>query len=137
MQAIISHPTSIIITGATAVIILFVEWILGTYKNTKNSLICVVAFIIDLTLTLCRYPVLSRAQPWSWPYDYQTHQQSPLYNTRKAPIHTSIRAWADRWTFSHVDATSVINKIQEILHQWCVKPEEWGVNDMGGSQGMW
>lgn len=100
-------------------------------QKKRNSLVCVVAFIVDLTLTLdiLFYLVLSRGPG---PMTIKLVNKALLmYNTRKAPIHISIRAWADRWgTFSHMDATAVINKIQEILHQWCVKPEEWSVNDM-------
>ena len=55
-----------------------------------------------------------------------------LYKAQKAPVHASIRAWADLWgTFSHMDATAVINKIQEILYQYSVNPEDWNPNDTG------
>ena len=34
LTAIIEHPTSIIVNGPTAVIILFAEWVRGTYDKT-------------------------------------------------------------------------------------------------------
>ena len=35
VQAIIEHPSSIIIAGPTAIIVLFAEWVRGTFKQTS------------------------------------------------------------------------------------------------------
>jgi len=53
-----------------------------------------------------------------------------IYKARKAPVHASIRAWADGWgTFSHLDASVVINKIADIINEHSVKPEHWETRD--------
>ncbi|KIJ28180.1 hypothetical protein M422DRAFT_270584 [Sphaerobolus stellatus SS14] len=130
IHAIIENPTSIVVTGPTAVIVLFAEWVRGTYKKTKNSLRCMVAFIIDLTLTMDTlfYLVLSRGMG---PMTVRLVNKALLmYKARKAPVHASIRAWADHWgTFSHMDSNMVINKVQELLQEYSVKPEQWMMKD--------
>ncbi|KAJ6447814.1 hypothetical protein C8R45DRAFT_1047221 [Mycena sanguinolenta] len=52
VQAIIENPAVIVIAGPTAVVVLFAEWVRGTYKKTKSSVRCLVTFIVDLTLTM-------------------------------------------------------------------------------------
>ncbi|KAJ7740165.1 hypothetical protein B0H16DRAFT_1274426, partial [Mycena metata] len=61
VQAIIENPTAIVITGPTAVFVLFAEWVRDVQKTSVR---CLVAFIIDLTLTMdiLFYLVISRAQ---------------------------------------------------------------------------
>ncbi|KAJ7511972.1 hypothetical protein B0H11DRAFT_1899464 [Mycena galericulata] len=45
---------------------------------------------------------------------------------KKAPVHNSIRTWADDWgVFSHLDAEVVIQKIADIITENSVKPERW------------
>ncbi|KAJ6619219.1 hypothetical protein B0H10DRAFT_2027213 [Mycena sp. CBHHK59/15] len=130
VQAIIEHPAAIIIAGPTAVVVLFAEWVRGTYKKTKSSLRCLIAFVVDLTLTMDTlfYLVLSRGQK---PMKIGlVNRALRIYKTRKAPIHASIRAWADGWgTFSHLDANVVINKIADTIKEHSVKPEQWEMRD--------
>ncbi|KAJ6590739.1 hypothetical protein B0H10DRAFT_2092139 [Mycena sp. CBHHK59/15] len=130
VQSIIEHPTAIIVAGPTAVIVLFAEWVRGTYKKTKSSLRCLMAFIVGLTLTMDTlfYLVLSRG--------HQVmkigliNQALRAYKARKAPVHASIRAWADGWrTFTHLDADIVIKKITDIITENSVKPEQWGMRE--------
>jgi hypothetical protein len=112
VQAIIEHPLFIIIAGPTAVIVLFAEWVRGTFRKTsvppipplcgaclshnddhtrKSSLRCLTAFIIDLTLTMDTlfYLSLSRGLP---PIKIGlVNQALRIYTARKAPVHNSIR----------------------------------------------
>ncbi|KAJ6602021.1 hypothetical protein DFH09DRAFT_1302183 [Mycena vulgaris] len=147
VHAIIDHPSFIIIAGPTAIIVLFAEWVRGTFKKTsvpsvsplcgaslshhdddirKSSLRCLTAFIIDLTLTMDTlfYLALSRGQP---PMKIGlVNQALRIYRGRKAPVHNSIRTWADGLgTFTHLDADVVIKKIAEIIMEHSVKPEQW------------
>ncbi|KAJ7117059.1 hypothetical protein C8R44DRAFT_983342 [Mycena epipterygia] len=132
IQAIIEHPTSIIIAGPTAVVVLFAEWVRGTFRKTKSSLRCLTAFIIDLTLTMDTlfYLVLSRGlQPIKIGL---VNQALCTYKARKAPVHNSIRTWADGLgTFTHLDADVVIKKIAEIIMENCVNPEQWEMRGEG------
>jgi len=130
VQSIIDHPAAVVITGPTAIIVLFAEWVRGTYRKTKNSLRCLMGFLVGLTLTMDTlfYLVLSRGQKAM--KIGLVNRALRIYKTRKAPVHASIRAWADGWgTFSHLDATVVINKIADIIMEHSVKPEEWGMRD--------
>ncbi|KAJ7710261.1 hypothetical protein B0H14DRAFT_3021770 [Mycena olivaceomarginata] len=130
VEAIIENPKAIIITGPTAVIVLFAEWAQGTYKKTKNSLRCLIAFIVDLTLIMDTlfYLVLSRGQT---PMKIALINQAlRIYKDRKAPVHTSIRAWADGWgTFTHLDESAAMKKIENIILVNSVKPEQWDMQD--------
>ncbi|KAJ6454319.1 hypothetical protein C8R45DRAFT_1111948 [Mycena sanguinolenta] len=111
VQAIIENPAAIIIAGPTAVFVLFAEWVRGTHKKTKSSVSCLVAFIVDLTLTMDTlfYLVLS-----------------------EAPVHASIKARADGWgAFGHLDADVVIKKIAGIIADNSVKSEQWGMREEG------
>ncbi|KAJ6478667.1 hypothetical protein DFH09DRAFT_430909 [Mycena vulgaris] len=130
VHAIIEHPSSIIIAGPTAIIVLFAEWVRGTFKKTKSSLRCLTAFIIDLTLTMDMlfYLALSRGQP---PMKIGlVNQALRIYRGRKAPVHNSIRTWADGLgTFTHLDADVVIKKIAEIIMEHSVKPEQWEMRE--------
>ncbi|KAJ6454332.1 hypothetical protein C8R45DRAFT_1082737 [Mycena sanguinolenta] len=132
VQAIIDHPAAIIIAGPTAVVVLFAEWVRGTYKKTKSSVRCLVAFIVDLTLTMDTlfYLVLSRGQA---PIKIAlVNSALRIYNSRKAPVHASIKAWVDGWgTFGHLDADVVIKKIAGIIADNSVKPEQWGMSEQG------
>ncbi|KAJ7217465.1 hypothetical protein C8J57DRAFT_277177 [Mycena rebaudengoi] len=92
VQAIIENPAAIVIAGPTAIFVLFAEWVRGTYKKTKSSVCCVIAFIIDLTLTMDTlfYLVLSRGQT---PIKIAlVNTALRIYNSRKAPVHASITA---------------------------------------------
>ncbi|KAJ7765639.1 hypothetical protein B0H16DRAFT_1367341 [Mycena metata] len=132
VQAIIEHPTSIIITGPTAVVVLFAEWVRGTFRKTKSSLRCLTAFIVDLTLTMDTlfYLTLSRGLP---PMTIRLVSQAlRIYKARKGPVHNSIRTWADSLgTFTHLDADVVIKKIAEIIMGNSVKPEQWEMREEG------
>ncbi|KAJ7318725.1 hypothetical protein DFH08DRAFT_891821 [Mycena albidolilacea] len=132
MQAIIEHPAAIIIAGPTAVVVLFAEWVRGTFKKTKSSIRCLVAFIIDLTLTMDTlfYLVLSRGQT---PIKIAlVNSALRMYNNRKAPVHASIKAWVDGWgPFAHLDADVVIKKIGDIIMHNSVKPEQWAMTEEG------
>ncbi|KAJ7721218.1 hypothetical protein B0H14DRAFT_3007863 [Mycena olivaceomarginata] len=116
VQAIIQNPAAIIIAGPTAVVVLFAEWVRGTFKKTipgKSSVRCLVAFIIDLTLTMDTFAL--------W------------YNSCKGPVHANIKAWVDGWgTFSgHLDADVVIKKITDIIMDNSAKPEQWAMTEEG------
>ncbi|KAJ7509210.1 hypothetical protein B0H11DRAFT_2427470, partial [Mycena galericulata] len=90
----------------------------------KSSLRCLVAFLVDLTLTMDTlfYLVLSRGQK---PMTVGLINQA-LRIYKKAPVHNSIRTWADGWgVFSHLDAEVVIQKIADIITENSVKPERW------------
>ncbi|KAJ6555941.1 hypothetical protein B0H19DRAFT_1151603 [Mycena capillaripes] len=132
VQAIIENPAAIIIAGPTAVVVLFAEWVRGTYKKTKSSVRCLVAFIVDLTLTMDTlfYLVLSRGHT---PIKIAlVNSALRIYNRRKAPVHASIKAWVDGWgTFGHLDAGVIIKKIADIIADNSVKPEQWAVTDEG------
>ncbi|KAJ7640907.1 hypothetical protein B0H17DRAFT_1216470 [Mycena rosella] len=132
VQAIIENPTAIVIAGPTAVFVLFAEWVRGTYKKTKCSVRCLVAFIVDLTLTMDTlfYLVLSRGQT---PIKIAlVNSALRIYNSRKAPVHASIKAWVDGWgTFGHLDAGVVIKKIADIIMDNSVKPEQWAMPEEG------
>ncbi|KAJ7900831.1 hypothetical protein B0H13DRAFT_2516212 [Mycena leptocephala] len=132
VQAMIEHPSSIIIAGPTAVVVLFAEWVRGTFRKTKNSLRCLAGFIIDLTLTMDTlfYLALSRGLP---PMTIKlVNQALRIYKARQAPVHNSIRTWADDWgTFTHLDADVVIKKIAEIIMENSVKPERWEMREEG------
>ncbi|KAJ6453986.1 hypothetical protein C8R45DRAFT_1112244 [Mycena sanguinolenta] len=132
VQAIIENPAAIVITGPTAVVVLFAEWVQGTYKKTKSSVRCPVAFIVDLMLTMDTlfYLVLSRGQI---PIKIAlVNSALRIYNSRKAPVHTSIKAWVDGWgAFGHLDADVVIKKITGIIADNSVKPEQWAMRDEG------
>ena len=55
-----------------------------------------------------------------------------IYNSRKAPVHASIKAWVDGWgTFGHLDTDVVIKKIAGIIADNSVKPEQWGMREEG------
>jgi hypothetical protein len=56
-----------------------------------------------------------------------------IYNSRKAPMHASIKTWMDRWgIFGHLlDADIVIKKIADILMDNSVKPEQWEMTEEG------
>ena len=87
-------------------------------------------FLVDLTLTMDTlfYLVLSRGQK-AMKIRLVNHALR-IYKARKTPVHASIRAWADGWgTFSHLDASVVINKIAEIIEEHSVKPEQWEMRD--------
>ncbi|KAJ7241581.1 hypothetical protein C8J57DRAFT_1477698 [Mycena rebaudengoi] len=115
VQAIIENPAAIVIAGPTAAFVLFAEWVRGAYKKTKSSGRCLVAFIVDLTLTMDTlfYLVLSRGQT---PIKIAlVNSVLLIYNSRKAPVDASIKAWVDRWgTFGHLDADIVIKKITDL-----------------------
>ncbi|KAJ7709409.1 hypothetical protein B0H16DRAFT_1745808 [Mycena metata] len=132
VQAIIENPAAIVITGPTAVFVLFAEWVRGTYKKTKSSVRCLVAFIIDLTLTMdiLFYLVLSRAQT---PIKIALMNSAlRIYNSRKTTVHASIKAWVDGWgTFGHLDTDVVIKKIADIIMDNSVKPEQWAMTEEG------
>jgi len=89
-----------------------------------------IAFIIDLTLTMDTlfYLVLSRGMA---PVSLRlVNKALKMFNARKAPVHASIRAWVDGWgAFSHLDADVVINKIKELLEEYSVKPEQWEMRE--------
>ncbi|KAJ7018971.1 hypothetical protein C8F04DRAFT_1149193, partial [Mycena alexandri] len=125
MQAIINNPASIIVAGPTAVVILFAEWVRGTYRKTKGSLRCLVAFLVDLTLTMDTlfYLVLSRKSSMTVGL---VNQALRIYKTRKGPVHNSIKTWADGWgVSSHLDAEVVIQKITDIIADNSIQPELW------------
>ncbi|KAJ7509225.1 hypothetical protein B0H11DRAFT_1313234 [Mycena galericulata] len=127
VQAIIDNPASIIVAGPTAIVVLFAEWVRGTYKKTKSSLRCLVAFLVDLTLTMDTlfYLVLSRGKKSPMTVGL-VNQALRIYKTRKGPVHNSIKTWADGWgIFSHLDAEVVIQKIADIIADNSVKPELW------------
>ena len=87
-------------------------------------------FLVDLTLTMDTlfYLVLSRGQKAM--KIGLVNRALRIYKTRKAPVHASIRAWADGWgTFSHLDANVVINKIADMIKEHSVKPEQWEMRD--------
>lgn len=96
----------------------------------KSSLRCLMGFIVDLTLTMDTlfYLVLSRGQKAL--KIGLVNRALRIYKARKAPVHASIRAWADGLgTFSHLDANVVINKIAEVITEHSVKPEQWEMRD--------
>ncbi|KAJ7755404.1 hypothetical protein B0H14DRAFT_2978349 [Mycena olivaceomarginata] len=100
VQAIIENPAAIVIAGSTAVVVLFAEWVRGTFKKTydprKSSVRCLVAFIIDLTLTMDTlfYLVLSRGQTLI--KIALVNSALRMYNSRKAPVHASIKhGWTE------------------------------------------
>jgi hypothetical protein len=149
VQAIIENPSAIVIAGPTMVFVLFAEWVRGTYKKTfvtlisssyaaplmvtdprKSSVRCLVAFIVDLTLTMDTlfYLVLSRGQT---PIKIAlVNSALRIYNSRKAPVHASIKAWVDGWgIFGHLDADIVIKKIADIIMDNSVKPEQWAMTE--------
>ncbi|KAF7360885.1 G domain-containing protein [Mycena sanguinolenta] len=130
VKAIIDNPAAIIVAGPTAVVVLFAEWVRGTFKKTKSSIRCLIAFIVDLTLTMDTlfYLVLSRGQT---PIKIAlVNSALRIYNSRKAPVHASIKAWVDGWgTFGHLDADVVIKKIACIIADNSVKPEQWGMKE--------
>jgi hypothetical protein len=60
------------------------------------------------------------------------NQALRIYKARQAPVHNSIRTWADDWgTFTHLDADVVIKKIAEIIMENSVKPERWEMREEG------
>ncbi|KAJ7282258.1 hypothetical protein C8J57DRAFT_1172324 [Mycena rebaudengoi] len=124
VQAIIENPAAIVITGPTAVFVLFAEWVRG---HTRR-----LAFIVDLTLTMDTlfYLVLSRGQT---PIKIALINSAlRIYNSRKAPVHASIKAWVDGWgAFGHLDAEVVIKKIADIITDNSVKPEQWAITEEG------
>jgi hypothetical protein len=130
VQSVIEHPTAIIIAGPTAIVILFAEWVRGTYRKTKSSVRCLMGFLVDLTLTMdiLFYLVLAGSQK---PMKIGlVNRALRIYKTRKAPVHASIRAWADGWSvFGHLDANDVIDKITDIIEEHSVKPEQWEMKD--------
>ncbi|KAJ7733115.1 hypothetical protein B0H16DRAFT_1426817 [Mycena metata] len=132
VQAIIENPTAIVITCPTPVFVLFAEWVRGTYKKTKSSVRCLVAFIIDLTLTMdiLFYLVISRAQT---PIKIAlVNSALRIYNSRKTTVHASIKAWVDGWgTLGHLNADIVIKKITDIIMDNSVKPEQWAMTEEG------
>jgi len=130
VQSVIEHPTAIIIAGPTAIVILFAEWVRGTYRKTKSSVRCLMGFLVDLTLTMdiLFYLVLAGSQK---PMKIGlVNRALRIYKTRKAPVHASIRACADGWSvFGHLDANDVIDKITDIIEEHSVKPEQWEMKD--------
>ena len=102
----------------------------SSINTRKSTLRCLMGFLVDLTLTMDTlfYLVLSRGQKAM--KIGLVNQALRIYKTRKAPVHDSIRAWADGWgTFSHLDANVVINKIADVIREYCVKPEQWEMRD--------
>jgi len=87
-------------------------------------------FLVDLTLTMDTlfYLVLAGGQK---PMKIGLINRAlRIYRARKAPVHASIRAWADGWNvFGHLDANVVINTITDIIKVHSVKPEEWEMRD--------
>ena len=83
-------------------------------------------FLVDLTLTMdiLFYLVLAGGKK---PMKIGlVNRALRIYKTRKAPVHASIRAWADGWSvFGHLDANDVIDKITDIIEEHSVKPEQW------------
>ncbi|KAJ6512357.1 hypothetical protein DFH09DRAFT_1197268 [Mycena vulgaris] len=130
MHAIIEHPSSIIIAGPTAIVVLFAEWVRGTFKQTKSSLRCLTAFIVDLTLTIDTlfYLILSRGHP---PVTIRlVNQALRIYKVKKTVVHNSIRTWADGLrTFTHLDADVVIKKIADIISENSVNPAQWEMRE--------
>ena len=101
------------------------------FVNRKTSLICMVAYIIDLTLVMDAlfYLTLSKGQG-SMSIKLINKALLMYKEERKARVHFSIRAWADRWgAFSHMDAEAVINKIEQILFQNSIQPETWSMSN--------
>ncbi|KAJ7271267.1 hypothetical protein C8J57DRAFT_1508220 [Mycena rebaudengoi] len=127
LHLIIENPAAIVIAGPTAAFVLFAEW-----DPRKSSVRCLVAFLVDLTLTMDTlfYLVLSRGQT---PIKIAlVNSALRIYNSRKAPVYASIKAWVDRWgTFGHLDADVVIKKIADIIMNNSVKPEQWAMSEEG------
>ena len=87
-------------------------------------------FLVDLTLTMDTlfYLVLPRGRKAM--EIGLINRALRIYRTRKAPVHASIRAWADGWgMFSHLDASAAINKVADIIEKHSVKPEQWEMRD--------
>ncbi|KAJ7792486.1 hypothetical protein B0H14DRAFT_2930970 [Mycena olivaceomarginata] len=119
VQAIIENSADIVIAGPTAVVVLFAEWVRGTFKKTKSSVRCLVAFIIDLTLTMDTlfYLALSRGQ---------TLIKIALVNSALWMYKT----WVDGGgTFGHLDADVVIKTITDIIMDNSMKPEQWAMTE--------
>ncbi|KAF8962885.1 hypothetical protein BDZ97DRAFT_1076814 [Flammula alnicola] len=130
VQAVIEHPTAIITAGPTAIVVLFAEWVRGTYKKTKSSVRCLMGFLVDLTLTMDTLFYLVLAGGRKPMKIGLVNRALRIYKTRKAPVHASIRAWTDGWSvFGHLDANVVINKIADIITEHSVKPERWEMRD--------
>ncbi|KAJ7251245.1 hypothetical protein C8J57DRAFT_1520596 [Mycena rebaudengoi] len=116
VNPIIENPAAIVIAGPTAAFVLFAEWVRGTYKKTKSSVRCLVAFLVDLTLTTdtlfyLRTPDLQQSQ-------------GP-----RACQHKSMGGWMG--TFGHLDADVVIKKIADIIMDNSVRPEQWAMSEEG------
>ncbi len=96
----------------------------------KSSIRCLMGFLVDLTLTMdiLFYLVLAGGQK---PMKIGlVNRALRIYKIRKAPVHASIRAWADGWSvFGHLDANDVIDKITDIIEEHSVKPEQWEMRD--------
>ena len=87
-------------------------------------------FLVDLTLTMDTlfYLVLANGQK---PMKIGLINRAlRIYKTRKAPVHATIRAWADSWNvFGHLDPNVVITRIKDIINEYSVKPEQWEMRD--------
>ncbi|KAJ7801258.1 hypothetical protein B0H14DRAFT_2896700 [Mycena olivaceomarginata] len=111
VQAIIENSADIVIAGPTAVVVLFAEWVRGTFKKTKSSVRCLVAFIIDLTLTMDTL-FLSCAFP-----------RSTLIKIALVIAHSGCTKVA------RAPCYVVIKTITDIIMDNSMKPEQWAMTE--------
>ncbi|KAE9386273.1 hypothetical protein BT96DRAFT_981800 [Gymnopus androsaceus JB14] len=52
VNAVVNNPTVFPVTVPVAVVVFLAEWVLSSYKKTKESLRCLMGFIIDLMLVM-------------------------------------------------------------------------------------
>ncbi|KAH8798708.1 hypothetical protein DL96DRAFT_1638413 [Flagelloscypha sp. PMI_526] len=130
VQAVLENPSSIMVAGPMAIVVLFAEWVHGAYKRTQTSLRCLMGFLVDLTLTLDTLFYLHLSRGRNAVSIGQVNQSLLIYSSRKAPVHASIRAWVDELgALEHLNPNKAIDAITSIIEEYRVKPEQWNIKD--------
>ncbi|KAE9393015.1 hypothetical protein BT96DRAFT_999817 [Gymnopus androsaceus JB14] len=124
VNAIVNNPTVFPVTVPVAVVVFLAEWVLSSYKKTKESLRCLMGFIIDLTLVMDALFYLTRDR--TAVSIRHINQAIAFFKSRKARVHDEIRTWVGQLSsaLSHLNPDNAVTKIGDIIEKHCINPEE-------------
>ncbi|KAI0313376.1 hypothetical protein OF83DRAFT_1141694 [Amylostereum chailletii] len=135
LRAAENHPAAVIYAAPAAAVIFFAEWACITFKKSKNSLRCLMGFIVDLTLTLDTVFWLTQRAPVT---RRSINTALKMYNSRKGPIHFSIKTWVDELgPLEHRKSDYVIEKIEELIGEHRFDPEGRAREGTQGADEAW
>jgi len=124
VNAVVNNPTVFPVTVPVAVVVFLAEWVLSSYKKTKESLRCLMGFIIDLTLVMDALFYLTRDR--TAVSIRHINQAIAFFKSRKARVHEEIRTWVGQLSsaLSHLNPDNAVTKIGDIIEKHCINPEE-------------